>query len=172
MERFELAPADENLPAVVALVQLSDLGPLSVQVALMDDLIEHRASVEGPGSLAPQNLLRLSIGLENVDDLIDGFVRFMDTPADFPGPVNLGNPGEFTILELANLVIEDEYAKVLNWLGDIEKRLPLARVKACRITGGGTLRQLRMDVSLEVPLIDLNAETPKDDAKSKAKKKA
>jgi cystathionine gamma-synthase len=35
-----------------------------------ESLIEHRASVEGPGTLAPDNLLRLSIGLENADDLI------------------------------------------------------------------------------------------------------
>lgn len=41
-----------------------------------------------------------------VDDLIDAFVRFMDTPDDFTGPVNLGNPHEFTILELAERVIE------------------------------------------------------------------
>lgn len=41
-----------------------------------------------------------------VDDLIDGFVRFMDTPADFTGPMNLGNPGEFSMIELAEAVIE------------------------------------------------------------------
>jgi UDP-glucuronate decarboxylase len=41
-----------------------------------------------------------------VDDLIEAFVRLMDTPDDFTGPVNTGNPGEFTILELAKLVIE------------------------------------------------------------------
>jgi UDP-glucuronate decarboxylase len=40
-----------------------------------------------------------------VDDLIEGMVRMMDTPAGFTGPVNVGNPGEFTILELAQLVI-------------------------------------------------------------------
>ena len=40
-----------------------------------------------------------------VDDLIDGFLRLMDTPDDFTGPVNLGNPNEFTILELAEVVI-------------------------------------------------------------------
>jgi cystathionine gamma-synthase len=34
-------------------------------------LIEHRASVEGPGTHTPQNLLRLSIGLEHPDDLIE-----------------------------------------------------------------------------------------------------
>jgi len=41
-----------------------------------------------------------------VDDMIDGFVRLMATPDDFTGPVNLGNPTEFTILELAHKVIE------------------------------------------------------------------
>jgi UDP-glucuronate decarboxylase len=41
-----------------------------------------------------------------VDDLIEGFVRFMDAPDDFTGPVNLGNPGEFTIRELAEKIID------------------------------------------------------------------
>jgi UDP-glucuronate decarboxylase len=40
-----------------------------------------------------------------VDDLIDGFLRFMASPADFVGPVNLGNPHEFTIRQLADKVI-------------------------------------------------------------------
>lgn len=40
-----------------------------------------------------------------VDDLIEGFVRLMSTPDDITGPINLGNPGEFTILELAEMVI-------------------------------------------------------------------
>ena len=42
----------------------------------------------------------------HVDDLMEGLVRLMDTGEDFTGPVNLGNPGEFTIRELAELVIE------------------------------------------------------------------
>ena len=41
-----------------------------------------------------------------VDDLIEGFVRLMNTEPGFTGPVNLGNPGEFTMLELAEKVIE------------------------------------------------------------------
>lgn len=40
-----------------------------------------------------------------VDDLIDGFLAIMDSPEGFTGPVNLGNPTEFTILELAEAVI-------------------------------------------------------------------
>ncbi|MEZ4218674.1 MAG: UDP-glucuronic acid decarboxylase family protein [Myxococcota bacterium] len=41
-----------------------------------------------------------------VDDLIEGFVRLMRSPADVTGPMNLGNPGEFTMIELAELVLE------------------------------------------------------------------
>jgi UDP-glucuronate decarboxylase len=41
-----------------------------------------------------------------VGDLIEGLVRMMDTPKDVTGPINLGNPGEFTMLELADMVIE------------------------------------------------------------------
>ena len=41
-----------------------------------------------------------------VDDLIEALVRLMATPDDFTGPVNLGNPGEFTILELAKKIVE------------------------------------------------------------------
>ena len=40
-----------------------------------------------------------------VDDLIEGMLRLMDSPADFTGPVNIGNPGEFTMLELAEKVL-------------------------------------------------------------------
>jgi UDP-glucuronate decarboxylase len=40
-----------------------------------------------------------------VDDLIDGFIRLMESDASVTGPVNLGNPGEFTMIELAKKVI-------------------------------------------------------------------
>lgn len=41
-----------------------------------------------------------------VDDLVEGMIRMMNTPDEVTGPVNIGNPGEFTILELAQKVIE------------------------------------------------------------------
>ena len=41
-----------------------------------------------------------------VDDLVEGLIRLMNTPREVTGPINLGNPGEFTIRELAELVIE------------------------------------------------------------------
>ena len=46
-----------------------------------------------------------------VDDLADGLMRLMNAPDAVTGPVNLGNPNEFTILELAELVIEMTGAK-------------------------------------------------------------
>jgi UDP-glucuronate decarboxylase len=41
-----------------------------------------------------------------VDDLVEGMIRLMATPDEFTGPVNIGNPNEFTILELAEKVIK------------------------------------------------------------------
>jgi len=51
-----------------------------------------------------------------VDDLIDGFQLFMNSDDDFHGPVNLGNPIEFTILELAQIVINltGSNSKIIN----------------------------------------------------------
>jgi UDP-glucuronate decarboxylase len=46
-----------------------------------------------------------------VDDLVDGLMRLMNSPDAFTGPVNLGNPAEFSILELAQQVIELTGAK-------------------------------------------------------------
>ena len=40
-----------------------------------------------------------------VDDLVDALIRMMDTPDELTGPINLGNPGEFTMLELAERII-------------------------------------------------------------------
>jgi len=40
-----------------------------------------------------------------VDDLVEGMLRMMESPAEFVGPVNLGNPVEFTMLQLAEMVI-------------------------------------------------------------------
>jgi UDP-glucuronate decarboxylase len=40
-----------------------------------------------------------------VDDLVEGFIRMMGSPNEFIGPVNIGNPGEFTIIQLAEEII-------------------------------------------------------------------
>jgi UDP-glucuronate decarboxylase len=41
-----------------------------------------------------------------VDDLVDGLIRLMESPVEVTGPINLGNPGEFTMLELAEAVVD------------------------------------------------------------------
>ena len=46
-----------------------------------------------------------------VDDMIEGFIRMMQTPDDFTGPVNLGNPQEYSILELAEKIIAHTQSK-------------------------------------------------------------
>ena len=74
---------------------------------------------------------------------------------------------------VTTLTIEEEFAKVLNWLGDIERRLPTARMKVVQITGGSTGRQLKMEVCFETPIFDLaaaDADKKKAPAKAKAKK--
>lgn len=50
-----------------------------------------------------------------VDNLIDGMMRMMDSRDGFTGPVNLGNPGEFTMLELAETIIRltDSKSKIV-----------------------------------------------------------
>ena len=51
-----------------------------------------------------------------VDDLVEGIIRMMASRDDFLGPVNLGNPGEFTIKELSDIILEmiDTKSKVVN----------------------------------------------------------
>ena len=46
-----------------------------------------------------------------IDDLIEGMIRMMNTEDEFVGPINIGNPEEFTMLELANKVIELTHSK-------------------------------------------------------------
>ena len=77
-----------------------------------------------------------------VSDLIDGFMGLMyDTPDDFAGPVNLGNPVEFTMLELANLVLDITGSKSKIVL----KELPIDDPK-----------QRRPDISLAKDEFDFN----------------
>ena len=56
------------------------------------------------------------------------------------------------------LIIQDEYSKVLNWMGELEKKIPLVRVNSCRIKQGENGRQINMEVHFEIPLVNLEAE--------------
>lgn len=68
-----------------------------------------------------------------VDDLINGIVAMMSSPVDFMGPVNLGNPGEFTMLELAEKVITKTNSK--------------SKLSFCPLPGDDP-KQRRPDISL------------------------
>ena len=58
----------------------------------------------------------------------------------------------------ASIIAEDEYPKTMNWLGELEKKLPLARITVCRVTPGKDTKSIRMELSLEIPLINLKAD--------------
>jgi UDP-glucuronate decarboxylase len=80
------------------------------------------------------------------DDLIEGFLRLMDSPADFTGPVNLGNPGEFTIGELAEIVIE------MTGAGSNLRQLPLPADDPTQRQPDISLARTRLDWSPKVSL--------------------
>jgi UDP-glucuronate decarboxylase len=88
-----------------------------------------------------------------VDDLVDGLIRLMRSPADFIGPVNLGNPGEYTIRQLAE--------EVLRLTGSRSKLTfkPLPSDDPVRRCPDITLAQAKLDWKPTVPLEDGLKET-------------
>lgn len=62
-------------------------------------------------SLKGENITIYGNGMQTrsfqyIDDLVEGMIRMMNSKKSFPGPVNLGNPNEFTVLELAKSIID------------------------------------------------------------------
>jgi UDP-glucuronate decarboxylase len=74
-----------------------------------------------------------------VDDLIEGFRKFMDSPATVTGPVNLGSPHEFTIRELAETIIAMTKSK--------------SRLKQCELPVDDP-KQRQPDISRAARLLD------------------
>ncbi len=62
-----------------------------------------------------------------VDDLVDGIIAFMNKESDETGPINLGNPGEFTMLELAQKVIKLTNSKSKLIFQDLPQNDPMQR---------------------------------------------
>ncbi|WP_041640987.1 UDP-glucuronic acid decarboxylase family protein [Magnetococcus marinus] len=81
-----------------------------------------------------------------VDDLIEGFVKLMDAPDDVTGPINLGNPVEFTIQQLAELVIE------LTGAGSILVHKPLPQDDPRQRKPDITLAQQHLNWQPTIPL--------------------
>ena len=114
-----------------------------LQGALITPKVRHRAAIIEPNAIG--SLLRAidqyaqTRAFCYVDDLVDGLIRLSETPHEIPGPINLGNPGEFTIRALVELVIELTNSKsriVLQPLppDDLKQRRPDINLAA------GTLR--------------------------------
>ncbi len=55
------------------------------------------------------------------------------------------------------LIVQGEYNKVLNWMGDFERKLPLARITSCRLKQGETGRQANIEIHFDIPMVDLDA---------------
>jgi UDP-glucuronate decarboxylase len=83
-----------------------------------------------------------------VDDLVEGFIRLMDTDSDVTGPVNLGNPGEFTMLELAKKVISGTGSKSELLFCDLPQDDP---------------KQRQPDIGKAEALLDWEPEVPLDE---------
>ncbi len=64
-----------GLEAAIGLTHRLSLFTRATSLGGTESLIEHRASIEGPATLAPENLLRISVGLEHPDDLIEDLER-------------------------------------------------------------------------------------------------
>lgn len=76
MLSFQVKGNQENAMAVAARLNLFTR---ATSLGGVESLIEHRASIEGPDSKTPQNLLRVSVGLEHPDDLINDLQRALGT---------------------------------------------------------------------------------------------
>ncbi len=75
MLSFETRGGKDAAMAVAAHVEIFTR---ATSLGGVESLIEHRASIEGPGSKTPQGLLRVSVGLEHVDDLIDDLAQALE----------------------------------------------------------------------------------------------
>lgn len=82
-----------------------------------------------------------------VDDMIEGFMRLMDAPDDITGPINLGNPREFSIRQLAELIIEYTGSKSVIETRALPEDDPLQRCPD--ISLAGTALDWRPTVELE-----------------------
>ena len=57
------------------------------------------------------------------------------------------------------LILQDEYAKTLNWLGELERKIPFIRVNTCRLKQGENGRQINLEIRFDIPIFNLDAET-------------
>jgi hypothetical protein len=56
------------------------------------------------------------------------------------------------------LVVQDDYTKTLNWLGELERKLPLMRISSCRFKQGETGRQVNLELRVDIPIVNLEGQ--------------
>jgi hypothetical protein len=91
-------------------------------------------------------------GQSLIDELIrQGGVTQLSGKFD-PAP----NPGNTYIPKVvkAELLFEDDYHKTLQWLGEVERSLPAARISKCRLTKGTTSNDIKMEMTVELPVVE------------------
>jgi len=81
-----------------------------------------------------------------VDDMVDGMQKMMDAPSDFVGPVNIGNPEEFTIRQLAETIID------ITGSSSVLKELPLPKDDPTRRKPDISLAKKKLDWEPKIPL--------------------
>lgn len=87
-----------------------------------------------------------------IDDLIrQGGVTQLSGKFD-PSP-NGGNTYIPKVVK-AELLFEDDYHKTIDWLGEVERSLPAARISKCRLTKGTTSNDVKMEMTIELPVVD------------------
>jgi UDP-glucuronate decarboxylase len=94
-----------------------------------------------------------------VDDLVEGMIRMMGSEPEFLGPVNLGNPNEFTMLELAEAIIEltDSKSKIIHMdlpQDDPKQRQPDISLAKDKLNGWEPKIQLREGLITTISYFD------------------
>ncbi len=87
-----------------------------------------------------------------IDDLVDGMIRMMNTPDEITGPINIGNPGEFKIIELAEKIIEATGSKSKIIFNDLPADDPTQRkpdISLAKNTLNGWSPTIDLDAGLQ-----------------------
>lgn len=107
---------------------------------------------------------------QEVEEAVQASLRksklFVDSQKFEPKPGQRGKMISKTIK--VALVAENDYPSTLNWLGELEKKLPLARITMCRLTPGKDVKSVHLELSLEVPLFNLKADPNEKSSSKKA----
>jgi hypothetical protein len=59
---------------------------------------------------------------------------------------------------LGTIVVQDDYAKTMNLLGELERKLPLSRITSCHVKQGDTGQRINLEFHIEIPLVNLKAD--------------